>query len=86
MIFAADQLLPLWIVLGVTGFFGALVLIVILVKRRFSSLQIKKDEEITEEQAVQQELDRILVPVDELEEKKEESTIEEVKNDDAKEN
>ncbi len=86
MIFAADQLLPLWIVLGVTGFFGALVLIVILVKRRFSSLQIKKDEEITEEQAVQQELDRILVPVDELEEKKEEGTIEEVKNDDAKEN
>lgn len=86
MIFLENKFLPLVIILVCLGFFGLLILIVILVKRRFSSLQIKKDEEITEEQAVQQELDRILVPVDELEEKKEEGTIEEVKNDDAKEN
>ena len=60
---AADALLPLWVILGVLGFFGLLILIIILVKRRFSSLQIKKDE-IDEVEAAREELDRVLVPIE----------------------
>ena len=62
VLFDGSQLLPLWIILGLLGFFGLLILVIILVKRRFPSLQVKKDE-ISEEEAVQQELDRILVPI-----------------------
>ena len=66
VLFDGSQLLPLWIILGLLGFFGLLILVIILVKRRFPSLQVKKDE-ISEEEAVQQELDRILVPIDDEE-------------------
>ena len=73
----AGNLLPLWVILGVLGFFGLLIIVIILVKRRFTSLQIKKDD-IPEEVAIQQELDRILVPIDdgELQEKVFEEEIE----------
>ncbi len=64
--FDANQFLPLWIILGLLGFFGFLVLVIILVKRKFTSLQIKKDD-IPEEQAIQEELDRVLVPIDDEE-------------------
>lgn len=64
--FGANQLLPLWIILGLLGFFGFLVLVIILIKRKFTSLQIKKDD-IPEEQAIQEELDRVLVPIDDEE-------------------
>ena len=66
VLFDASQLLPLWIILGLLGFFGLLIIVIILVKRRFPSLQVKKDE-ISEEEAVQQELDRILVPIEDEE-------------------
>ena len=73
----AGNLLPLWVILGVLGFFGLLIIVIILVKRRFTSLQVKKDD-IPEEVAIQQELDRILVPIDdgELQEKVFEEEIE----------
>lgn len=64
--FAASDLLPLWIILGLLGFFGLLILVIIFVKRHVTSLQIKKDE-ITEEEAVRQELDRVLVPIEDEE-------------------
>ena len=64
--FAASDLLPLWIILGLLGFFGLLILVIIFIKRHVTSLQIKKDE-ITEEEAVRQELDRVLVPIEDEE-------------------
>lgn len=61
----ASNDIPAWaIVLILLAFFGLIVLGVILVKRKVKPLQIKK-EEMTEEEAAQAELDRILVPVDE---------------------
>ena len=62
------NLLGLWITLGMLGFFGLMILVIILVKRHFTSLQIKKDE-IDEEEAVRQELDRYLVPIEDEEKK-----------------
>lgn len=59
----ASQFLPLWIILGVLGFFGLLIIVIIFVKRHVSALQIKKDE-IDEQEAVRQELDRVLVPIE----------------------
>ena len=61
-----NQFLPLIIILGVLGFFGLLILVIIIVKRHVSALQIKKDD-IDEEVAVQQELDRVLVPIEDEE-------------------
>ena len=60
---AVDSLLPLWVILGVLGFFGLLILVIIFVKKRFTSLQIKKDE-IDEVEAAREELDRVLVPIE----------------------
>ena len=63
--FASSANFPPWaIVLILLAFFGLIVLAVILVKKKVKPLQIKKDD-IPEEQAVQEELDRVLVPVDE---------------------
>ncbi len=78
----ANATLPSWaIVLILLGVFGLIVLIVILVKRHVSALQIKKDN-IDEKQAIQQELDRILVPIDEKDLNKQEAE----KKDETKEN
>lgn len=64
---AMDQkLLSVILVVVPLLFFGLLVLIIILVKRHFTSLQIKKDD-IDEEEAVRQELDRVLVPIEDEE-------------------
>ena len=68
-ILAANDFLPLIIVVSVLAFFGAMILIIILVKRHFTSLQIKKDD-LTEEEVIQQELDRILVPIEDEDIKK----------------
>lgn len=59
----ANNYLPLIIIFGLLGFFGILIIVIIFVKRHFTSLQIKKDD-IDEETAIQQELDRILVPIE----------------------
>lgn len=70
MYFLADNnLLPLWIILGLLGFFGLIIIIIIIVKRHVAPLQIKKDD-LTEEEAIQEELDRILVPIEDEEVKK----------------
>jgi len=60
------DLMPLWIILGLLGFFGLIVFIVIIVKKYVKPLQIKKDD-IPEDVAVKQELDRILVPIEDEE-------------------
>ncbi len=53
-----------FVIIGlVLAFFGIIILIIILVKRHVKPLQIKKDD-IDEQVAVQQELDRILVPIE----------------------
>lgn len=54
---------PAWLfIIIIVTFFGIIVAIVILVKRKIKPLQIKKDE-LTEEEAAKQELDRILVEI-----------------------
>lgn len=63
--------IPSWaIILILVAGFGLIVLAVILVKRHVSSLQIKKDD-IDEKEMIQQELDRVLVPIEDEEVKKE---------------
>ncbi len=57
---------PWFIILMVLAFFGLLILVIIIVKRHVTPLQIKKDD-IDEETAIKQELDRILVPIDDEE-------------------
>lgn len=66
--FASDveKFLPLIIIVSLLLFFGLLIIIIIFVKRRFTSLQIKKDE-LDEEEVVRQELDRYLVPIEDEE-------------------
>lgn len=64
-IFASD-LLPLWVLLGLLGFFGLIVLGVMVAKNKINFLKIKKPE-IDEKQAAKEELDRILVPIEDEE-------------------
>lgn len=74
--------IPSWAyVLIFVAFFGLIVLIVILVKRKFKPLQIKKDE-MTEEEAAKEELDRILVPVDDETQKQMEEAMKNESEDD----
>ena len=62
--------LPEWAwVLVLAAFFGIIVLGVILVKKFVKPLQIKKPD-IDEKEAAEQELDRVLVPVEDEEIKK----------------
>ena len=65
----ASDLLPLWVLLGLLGFFGLIVLGVMLAKNKINFLKIKKPE-IDEKQAAQEELDRILVPIEDEDIKK----------------
>ena len=59
--------LPEWAwPLIVIGFFVLIVLIVIVVKKFVKPLQIKKPE-IKEEDAIKEELDRLLVPIEDEE-------------------
>ena len=59
--------LPEWAwPLIVIAFFAIIILIIIVVKKFVKPLQIKKPE-IKEEDAVKEELDRILVPIEDEE-------------------
>ena len=58
-----------WWIFVFVGFFGLIVLAVILFKKFFKPLQINKSD-IKEEDAIQEELDRVLVPVEDEEIKK----------------
>lgn len=64
-----DGVNGLVIVLILVAFFGLIVLGVILVKRFVKPLQIDKPD-LKEDEVVQEELDRILVPVEDEEIKK----------------
>ena len=57
---------PFLIVIILFAFFGLIVLGVILVKRFVKPLQIDKPE-IKEEDAIKEELDRVLVPIEDEE-------------------
>ena len=62
--------LPTWSYLLIfLAFFALIVLIVIVVKKFVKPLQIKKPE-IDEKEAIKEELDRILVPIEDEEVKK----------------
>ena len=62
--------LPVWsYILIFVAFFGLIVAIVIVVKKFIKPLQIKKPE-TKEDDFIQEELDRILVPVEDEEIKK----------------
>ena len=69
MKFLATDFPPFLIVIILVAFFGLIVLGVILVKKFVKPLQIDKPE-MKEEDAVQEELDRILVPVEDEETKR----------------
>ena len=57
---------PFLIVIILVAFFGLIVLGVILVKKFVKPLQIDKPE-IKEEDAIKEELDRVLVPIEDEE-------------------
>ncbi len=62
--------LPTWSwSLIIIGFFVLIVLLIILIKKFVKPLQIKKPE-IKEEDAIKEELDRLLVPIEDEEVKK----------------
>ncbi|MBR4377501.1 MAG: hypothetical protein IKP50_01235 [Bacilli bacterium] len=70
MITLAKGELPVWsYILIFVAFFGLIVATVIIVKKFVKPLQIKKPE-TKEEDFIQEELDRILVPVEDEEIKK----------------
>lgn len=58
-----------WWIFVFVGFFGLIVLAVIIFKKFFKPLQINKPD-IKEEDAIQEELDRVLVPIEDEEIKK----------------
>lgn len=58
-----------WWSLVIIAFFALIVLIIIMVKKFVKPLQIDKPE-MTEEEKVKEELDRVLVPVEDEETKR----------------
>ena len=70
MITLANTQFPSWLIIVIlVAFFGLIVATVIIVKRFVKPLQIDKPD-IKEEDAIQEELDRLLVPVEDEEIKK----------------
>lgn len=69
--YSVSDFLPLIIIGVLLVFFGAMIGIIIFIKRRTNKIGINEEEKVDEHQAVQQELDRILVPIDDEEVKKE---------------
>jgi hypothetical protein len=69
MIIFADDFPPFLIVIILVAFFGLIVGGVILVKKFVKPLQIDKPD-MTEEEKVKEELDRVLVPVEDEETKR----------------
>ena len=70
MITLANSQFPSWLIVVIlVAFFGLIVATVIIVKKFVKPLQIDKPE-IKEEDAIQEELDRLLVPVEDEEIKK----------------
>lgn len=69
MIIFADDFPPFLIVIILVAFFGLIVGGVILVKKFVKPLQIDKPD-MSEEEKVKEELDRVLVPIEDEETKK----------------
>jgi len=65
MIVLAD-LTGLWVTLGLLGFFGLIVIGVMIARDKIGFLKIKKPE-VDEKKAAKEELDRILVPIEDEE-------------------
>ena len=65
-IFSKSDMNPIFIPIIIIVFFGLIVVGIILVKKFVKPLQIKKPD-IDEKEAVQEELDRVLVPVEDEE-------------------
>lgn len=65
-IFSKSDMNPVFIPIIIIVFFGLIVVGIILVKKFVKPLQIKKPD-IDEKEAVQEELDRVLVPVEDEE-------------------
>ena len=64
LFYLSEGLESLFILIGVLGLMGIIVVAVIIFKKKFKKFDIEKPN-ISEEQAVREELDRVLVPVDE---------------------
>ena len=64
LFYLSEGLESLFILLGVLGLMGIIVVAVIIFKKKFKKFDIENPN-ISEEQAVREELDRVLVPVDE---------------------
>ena len=60
-----EDFLPLIIIGALLVLFGIIIAVVIYVKRHSKTLGVAEDEKVDEETAAQQELDRILVPIEE---------------------
>lgn len=60
-----ENFLPLIIIGALLVLFGIIIAVVIYVKRHSKTLGIAEEEKVDEETAAQQELDRILVPIEE---------------------
>ena len=61
-----ENYLGLIIIGGLLAFFGLLIFIIIQVKKHVNAFKIEKPD-ISEEQAAQEELDRVLVPIEDEE-------------------
>lgn len=81
LVLLASDLLPLWVLLGLLGFFGLIVIGVMIAKDKIGFLKIKKPE-VDEKEAAKEELDRILVPIEDEEIQKQ---MDEAKNNEGKE-
>lgn len=60
-----ENFLPLIIIGALLVLFGIIIAVVIYVKRHSKTLGVAEEEKVDEETAAQQELDRILVPIEE---------------------
>ncbi len=60
-----DGVLAIIIIVSLLALFGIIIGIVIYVKRHSKTLGVAEEEKVDEETAAQQELDRILVPIEE---------------------
>ena len=60
-----ENFLPFIIIGALLVLFGIIIAVVIYVKRHSKTLGVAEEEKVDEETAAQQELDRILVPIEE---------------------
>ena len=63
LFYLSEGLESLFILLGVLGLMGIIVVAVIIFKKKFKKFDIEKPN-ISEEQAVREEVEHVLVPVD----------------------